>query len=480
MHCRSILNKQPVLLLLIPAVLSFLISLIPAIKYQWPLSGDIFYHVHLAKLYMTHGLTYWDPLTSAPFGRPISYPPIFHLLLLSISSISGNIFQAARLLQPILTMFIFLSFSFFAYKLYKSILVGVSAGFLIFFSIVFQRFLLPLPENLALIMFPMAFYLIYLSFEKKDYRYTFLSGLINGLMALTHILSAISLFMATSVYSIIMGLRDKRIIYHWLLFISIAFLIAMIWWMPLLAKYGIIFNVQGDFPNKMSLLSYPKFFGVPTMLFAFLGCFLALKRRFKQDIMVLTFLLFFLIVGNLNYLGFPVISNRILTFAIFPIIVTAGLGFEFLKVKIEEKNISKNFFHFLILSVYLSAVLTGFTMLVDIDKGNSWLRCSDSELEIADWFQIQGDKTRVVVGFNFRDTFIVAVSRQPVALGGYGQGRIKSLDIQRYGHGKVNKSNYLEDNVGYVVLKKGMKEPPYTRLIYENKEYRIYVFDSES
>ena len=480
MNCRSILYEQPVLLLLIPAVLAFFISLIPTIKYQWPLSGDIFYHIHLAKLYMDQGFVYWDPLTSAPFGRPISYPPLFHLLILAIGSLFGNIFQAARILQPILTMFIFISFSFVAYKLYKSILVGVSAGFFIFFSLVFQRFLLPLPENLALIMFPLAFYMIYLAFDKRDYKYAFSSGIIAGLMALTHILSAFSFVIATSVYSIIIGLKDKQMFFYGILLIIIAFSVAMIWWLPLLAKYGIILNVDGDIPNKMSIFKYPKFFGVFTLLFAIFGCILALKRRFKQDVMILIFLMFFLIVSNLNYLGFPIISNRILTFALFPLVVMAGVGFEFLKVKFEDKNVSMNFYHFFIISVYITAVATGFTMLVEVDEGNSWLRCSDPELDLAEWFQTHGDKKSVVVASNYRDSFIAALCRQPVALGGYGQGRTKSLDIQKYVDGKVNKSTYLKYNVGYFVLKKGMKAPPYTRLVYENKEFAIYYFISNA
>lgn len=65
-------------------------------------------------------------------------------------SIFGNIFQAALFMQPILIMFLF----FVAYKLHKSMLVGLFTRLFIFFSLVFQRFLLPLSENLALIMFP--------------------------------------------------------------------------------------------------------------------------------------------------------------------------------------------------------------------------------------------------------------------------------------------------------------------------------------
>lgn len=77
MNYPQILREKPVLLLLVPALAAFFIALIPTLKYQWPLGGDIFYHVHLAKLYLEQGLVYWDPLTSAPYGRPIFIPLFF-------------------------------------------------------------------------------------------------------------------------------------------------------------------------------------------------------------------------------------------------------------------------------------------------------------------------------------------------------------------------------------------------------------------
>jgi hypothetical protein len=55
-----------------------------------------------------------------------------------------------------------------------------------------------------------------------------------------------------------------------------------------------------------------------------------------------------------------------------------GLGFEFFKLKFEGKNISTNFYHFFIISLYITVVVTGFIMLLDINEGNSWLRCLNS------------------------------------------------------------------------------------------------------
>lgn len=476
MNYPQILREKPVLLLLVPALAAFFIALIPTLKYQWPLGGDIFYHVHLAKLYLEQGLVYWDPLTSAPYGRPISYPPVFHLSLLSVGLIFRDMFTAARVLQPVLTLFLFLSFAYVAYKLYESVLVGVTAGFFIFFSVVFQRFILPGPENLALILFPLVIYGFYLSTQNKSYKYASISGIIAGVVFLTHTLSAFFLFLVTSIYAILISLKDKSILKYWLVFVVSTFLVASIWWAPLLIKYGLVFNSGGDSPYMVSLLSYPKFFGVLTLLFAFLGAIPMIKRRSRQDLLILTFLIFILLVSNLNYLGVPILSNRFLTFALFPLVVMAGVGVKYFKTVIEEKNISRKCYGIFIACVYVSSVMVGYSMLADVDSGFFWLRASDGELDIAEWFQENGDKKSVVVGYNFRDPFIVAISRQPVAIGGYGQGIVHTLDIQKYAGGGVNQSDYINDNVGYVVLPSGMKAPPYTALAYKNSYYQIFTF----
>lgn len=374
-------------------------------------------------------------------------------------------------------MFLFLSFAYVAYKLYGSVLVGVTAGFFIFFSVVFQRFILPGPENLALILFPLVIYGFYLSIQNKSYKYASISGIIAGVVFLTHTLSASFLLLVTSIYAILISLKDKSILKYWLVFVVSTFLVASIWWAPLLIKYGLVFNSGGDSPYMVSLLSYPKFFGVLTLLFAFLGAIPMIKRRSRQDILILISLISILLVSNLNYLGVPILSNRFLTFALFPLVVMAGVGVKYLKTVIEEKNISKKCYGIFIACVYISSVMIGYSMLADVDSGFLWLRASNGELDIAEWFQENGDKKSVVVAYNFRDPFIVAISRQPVATGGYGQGIVHTLDIQKYADGGMNQSDYINDNVGYVVLPSSMNAPPYTTLAYKNSYYQIFTFN---
>jgi 4-amino-4-deoxy-L-arabinose transferase-like glycosyltransferase len=470
------LKNNHVYLLLVPVMLTFIIALIPTLKYQWPLSGDIFFHVHMAKLYMIQGFTYWDPLTAAPFGRPIFYPPIFHLLMLSLSFLFGDIFDVARFMQPVLGMLIVLSFSYVAFKLNNSLLVGISAGFFLFFSSVFKRILLPLPENLALIIFPLAFYGFYLAIERKNYDYASVAGILAGIIFLTHTLSAICLLIVTSIYSIIINLREKVSIRYLGIFLLLAAIIALIWWAPILIQYGIISNLQTRI--ELNLWNYPKFLGYITLIFAALGFILIIKRKNNADTLILTAFITLLGISLLNYVGLPVLSNRILTFAVFPLVIMAGMGVELLKTKFMERGISRKIFYSFLCLVYLASILSALAMVADYDKSPSWLRVSNNQLDIAEWFKSNGDGKTVVIAYNYGDPIIVAISGQPVALGGYGEGIPKSLNLEKYTMGKANRSDFIKDHVGYIVLPSEMKNPPYTRLVHKNADYAIYMFNN--
>jgi len=479
MKYQKIIQEKPILLLLIPALAAFLIALVTTLKYQWPLGGDIFYHVHLAKLYLEQGFSYWDPLTAAPYGRPIFYPPLFHFLLLSLSFLFGvDIFQAARFLQPVLFTFITLSFSVVAYKLTKSNLIGVSAGFFIFFSVAFQRFLLSGPENLAFIMFPWVIYGFYRSLENKNYRYALFSGLLTGIILLTHALSGICLLLIISIYSLLIGVKNKFLFRYLILFLFIAFIVASTWWLPLIINYSIPPSLQANF--MLSLQDYIAFLGLLTLIFAFLGAVPMIKRRSNLDILLITAFVSLLGISGLNYLGIPILSNRILTFAVFPLVVMAGIGLEYMKFKFEEKKFPRKYFNILLVMIYFAAILSAYSMLADFNKAPSWLRASDSEIDVAEWFKTNGDKKNVVVAYDYRDTFIVAIANQPVALGGYGQGIPKSLDLVKYTTGKASRSDFINDRVGYIVQPVGMKNPPYTLLVHQNADYAVYMFNNSS
>ncbi|HEX3013592.1 MAG TPA: hypothetical protein VHO92_04905, partial [Methanobacterium sp.] len=151
---------------IIPAIAVFFIALIPTLNYQWPLSWDIIYHVQYAKIYAQYGFVLTDPLLNAPYGQNISYPPLFHFLIVCLGALLKiDYFQLARFMQPFLAMFIVLSVSYVAKKIYGNI-AGISAGFLVISSYLIARIILPIPENLALIFLPLAVYFYYRSIDE--------------------------------------------------------------------------------------------------------------------------------------------------------------------------------------------------------------------------------------------------------------------------------------------------------------------------
>jgi len=458
------------IILSIPAIFAFFIALIPTLKYQWPLSWDIYYHVHMAKLYIQHGITFWDPLTIAPGGRPIYYPPLFHYLLASLSVSTGlDPFKIARFLQPIFAMFIVLSFSYVTYKLYN-LFVGVSAGFFIMLpALFFQRFMLPIPEAMSLIIFPLSLYFYYLSIKKQNFRFSAISGILSGVILLTHALSAICLFLVASLYPVVLKLSRRKVEFtHFLVFLGVTFLVSSIWWLPILLKYGYVFKFPAT--SMISISRYPEIFGSISLILALIGGFLAFKKRLNQDILILSWFLSLIILSNVYFFDIPILSDRVLTFAVFPLALLAGLGIQGIKEIFPDKKLFYIFFSIII----MVAVFSGISIANTVNMG-----VTASELDIAKWFHIHGDKEKVVVTSDYRiDPIIVSIARQPVAIGGYAPGSLNSIDVNKYVQGNFNESDIDKDHVGYIVLNLNIKTPTHTKIVYQNNEYKICMVEN--
>ena len=104
---------------------------------------------------------------------------------------------------------------------------------------------------------------------------------------------------------------------------------------------------------------------------------------------------------------------------------------------------------------------------------------SSSEVDIGNWFKVHGDKQGVVVSSSYLlDPTIIAISGQPVATGGYDNGRINELNIGSYINGNFNKSDIIRDKVEYIVLNNQIKTPPYFTVVYQNSKYKICMVDN--
>lgn len=489
MNFPSILQKRPFLLLLIPATLAFLIALIPTIKFQWPLSWDIYYHVHLTKLYIEQGFTIWDPLTYAPFGRPIVYPPLFHYSLAVLTTIfKMDTFQISRYLQPIFSFSLVISFTYVAKKLYN-LRIGLIAGFFLFFTAVFHRAMLPIPESLALIFFPLAIYFYYTSLEGNGLKYAIISGIIGSLMFLTHTLTALMMLGVVLLFTFCLKLRKDKVEYNSLyVFLVVSLILASFWWLNLIVQHGYVFNnpqaaLQGPVGYFTILI---KTWGVPAMISAILWLVImvrngvaeksigkSIKECSRNNFLIITWLLFILIISSAYLISIPILIERIFNFAVFPVIIMAALGLEYLRGMNSKKSIYGKIYGVLVVLLIIGAATHGFLYASSVKP-----LVNDSQRDIAQWFAENGDKKGVVMSLTEGiDPVIVSFSRQPVSTGGYQPGMVRVLDRDLYYSGNYTKEDIVRDNIKYFVEASPIIHKSYLTLVYQNKDYKVWRVD---
>ncbi len=91
-----------VAILLLVFTAGFLLRVYPALTNDFPLKYDSYYHARVAELVKTQGFVAEEPWVYG--GRPLSYPPVYHLILAILSQIIGaSTLDVARLLLPIIS-----------------------------------------------------------------------------------------------------------------------------------------------------------------------------------------------------------------------------------------------------------------------------------------------------------------------------------------------------------------------------------------
>lgn len=318
--------------------MAFLIVLIPTLKFQWPLSWDIYYHIHLTKIYLVNGFTLWDPFTVAPYGRPIGYPPIFHFLLAGLSYIfKADPFQVARFIQPVLALFLVLCITGVTYRFFGFI-SGISAGLLTIFSyITFNRCFIASPATLSLIIMPLGLYFYFQANETNNFRYLLISAILSGLIFLIHSLTAFMMIMVILIFTVSMKLLKRTSNLKYLvIFLFLISIIALLWWGPLYFLYNPQFNIFPGYPIPISEY-YIRYLGIiPTALATVGGLFL-LKKGENRGVFILVWALSTLMLSRAYYLGLNVIPIRILEVASYPLIIMAGYGLKVTLDFIEHK-----------------------------------------------------------------------------------------------------------------------------------------------
>ena len=514
-------NIDKNLLIIIPSIITLFIGLIPTLQYGWPLSWDIIHHIHIAEVYAQYGFTLTDPLIGLQNGpQKIGYVPLFHLLIAAIGYITKiNYFLLARCLQPLIASGIVLSVSYVGYKFY-GLTAGVSAGFLILTSNLVNRIILPIPENIALIIFPIAVYLFYISLKRDTYKYALISGILSIFMILIHQSAAFLLFLTITSFIIVRSILNRNISVFkkyiaWILPPVCAAAVTLIFVLVLDPHiiHSILQNGIGSvtgykdsisysYNQPLDLIHYMWQLGIIALLFAVIGAAASYKLDLPQikdkAVLLIVWIAAMFIISKINWFGINMVSYRVLIYILLPLSILGGFGLYQTYEWVKQKKISKlSIGHLLLGVIFLIAVINGVliasnpkiaTFGAQTEFGIiSTAPPSASEIDLANWFNQNGDKNkRVAISNYYSGMFLVADTMQPL-----------SRD-NRALTGKIKPSAMIKENIGYLVYDKRLKFsssnktyqaepggllyfskdihqiiPKYAKIVYENRDFIV-------
>ena len=516
------LNK---ILIFIPAIVAFFIALIPTLTYQWPLTLDIFDHIHIAHVYSQYGLTLIDPLIDPPKGSAIGYPPLFSLIIMFLGNmLKIDYFQVARLLQPVLAFSVVLSVSYVAKKFYGQV-ASISAGFLLMSSYLFSRLVSPLPETMALIFVPLAVYFYYNSVENKNYLYALLAGIMFLVVVATHQATTLVLFLVITSIALVTGIlrKDSRFFTSYIMFLVIPLILALLaaFSLVLLAP-SFVNNIltQGlqtitgyvlslPLNDPISNLKYVAYLGI-LLIFAVIGGIIALKKRRTQDIIIFTWILVVFLISKAYWFGVNVYSIRLLVHLLLPFSILGGFGVSYLYEDFKKREFnSKTVRSVFLISVFIISSFYGITTVEDpnlgvLPKYNAFVYGNGteipqltpptaSEVDLAQWFSKNRDNKSVVMSNNYYVSyFILTMTGQPIAgvlssehclLWGFKKQELTSKKVGYFVYDKrltfTSPTNFRPMDGGTFIFYNKDKDfkqtaPNYVNLVYENKDYVIY------
>jgi hypothetical protein len=474
---------------IIPAILAFLLVLIPTFNYQWPLSWDVIYHIQYAMVYAKYGFVLNDPLLNAPFGQNIGYPPLFHLLLASLAITTKiDFFQIARALQPFLAMFIVLSVSYVTRKFYGTI-AGVSAGFLIISSMLLGRIILPIPENLALIFLPFSIYFYYHSLKDNQLKYALISGIIFIIIILTHQAAALILFLIITAFTIVELIlnRDMCVLKNYGTFMVLPVLLIVVGFIVLLivqpeiiysilnngitSTTGYITSISSNRP--LNAQGYIDNLGYLVLIFAVIGMISAIIHKSKKDLLIITWILIMFLLSVAYWFGINVISYRMLIYILIPLAIIGGFGLSEIYNRLKNyKGSSNKWGALFLISMFILSTICGVFTVTNPDIASFKVKTQYSTLEIAPpspslvdlagWFNQNGDKSKSILTNNlFAGTYIATVTGMPVHYG--------FEDFNK----NITQSAFKEGKIGYIVLDKRLS------LNHTNQSLNLILVKSE-
>lgn len=288
-------------------LLSFTLVFQHSIKSDLPLSWDVWYHLRISRQFC-EGEFVWDAGSFGPEGRPHIYPPLFHLFTALLYTITGIPLEIiAQVMAPFLFAASIVSFYFLVKEVVNEKVALISCLLAAVCPILLDRGTSYTPEVVAFILFNVGVTF----FLKGKWVIT---GLLGGLLVLTHGIASVAFFSVIFTYCIFSFLIFKE--NYWKLFFQVVIMSILI------SSFWLFRSVTTFLPyGGMHVLSYyPQKLGWIQTVLGILGITCLSKDR--KSIFILSCAGVLLLLTR-NPFSLP---YRFIEFLAFPVCMLAGIG----------------------------------------------------------------------------------------------------------------------------------------------------------
>ena len=297
-------------------------------------------------------------------------------------------------------------------------------------SYLFSRLVSPLPETLALILVPLAVYLFYKSVMTKKYKYALISSFLFLMVILTHQATTLLLFLIITSITIVVGIlkRKKSLLTSYVVFLSLPLITALIVYIAILLiapnyTYKIItivFAYTEALPLNVPISNYKyiAYLGI-LLIFAIIGAIVTLKRRDNKDLFIIVWIVVIFFMSKSYWFGINVYTIRLLVHLVLPLSILGGVGLSYLYLDYKKPEFpSKSIRTILLITILLISTLFGILTVTNSNFGVIPIYNSrpyespetvipqiapptNSDVELANWFNKYGDKKSVIVFNNY-------------------------------------------------------------------------------
>ena len=504
--------KEDKKLLILPALISFILSLLLLYKYTFPISWDVYYHIHMIDLYIQNGLVFWDYTTVAPKGRLILYPPLFHLCFSFLSKLFNiNPMELCRLSQPVFSAYLIGVITYVSYELTNTKTAFLTGFLSMFCFITFNRSVICTPATIAIGLSMLSVLFIYKAIMKHNLKYLIISTVCLALIWNLHMATALLTSGVVGLYSLIQLFNRKMSWDFVLYYILIVLVLGMPWWIYIALNYSIFFNsLAGN--NLLITDFFFKYFGIINTALLVIGYCLLIKEKSDKSWFLVIWTISLILLSQINLLGFNIVSIRILEVASYPLLLISGIALYYIYEKYLSTVKIKNTFLvlFIILTVSSSLLyVDSYTpdILADDDCNETLInknihlminpittsfiptvissRFANSSLahdryDVMQWFVKENSSDLAVSEDAIMDTIIVSTSRTPVVYGGFTETIPEYVtDPVHIIKGWSNKEELSKLNISNLLLKHDTPIPYYGEMTYENDAYKICKIKSE-